>query len=466
MAQPALGAADLALYQLLRQLGIRPDLVAGHSYGEYAALCAAGAFDLATLFVLSEARGRSIIEAAKEDLGTMAAIRADAAAIQPIIEPVQGVWIANLNAPRQTIISGTKEGIARALQLLQEQGITGRAIPVACAFHSPLVAPAQTRLAGALDRAEFATPAVAVYGNAIAGPYPDEPAEIRSRLAEHLVEPVRFADEIEAMYEAGARFFVEVGPRNVLSGLVGQILADRQHLAVNTDGPGRHGLSQLQHALGQLAVHGVPMDLEQLFARRQVRLLNVANLVQTTQPEVLSPSTWLVNGSNARPAHGPKPTPKRPPLEGMVLSNGSATNGAKSPGVVAPSTAAQLPSPASPSQLPASTNGHSHPVTPATPRPVVAPADLTVDGETQVMVQFQDLMSSFLETQRSVMLAYLQGSAASDGAIAPAVSASTLPSQGAVAGPAPTEPTPAAGCSAGRPSGCFTGTRHSPVGWR
>ena len=156
---------------------------------------------------------------------------------------------------------------------------------------------------------------------------------------------MRFADEIEAMYEAGARFFVEVGPRNVLSGLVGQILADRQHLAVNTDGPGRHGLSQLQHALGQLAVQGVPMDLEQLFARRQVRLLNIANLVQTTQTEVLSPSTWLVNGSNARPAHGPKPTPKRPPLEGMVLSNSSATNGTKSPGAVASSTAAATAQP-------------------------------------------------------------------------------------------------------------------------
>ena len=178
VAQPALGAADLALFQLLRQLGIQPDLVAGHSYGEYAALCAAGAFDLATLFVLSEARGRSIIEAAKEDLGTMAAIRADAAAIQPIIEPVQGVWIANLNAPRQTIISGTKEGIARALQLLQEQGITGRAIAGPCAFHSPLVAPAQTRLAGAVDpsRGFRQTPAVAVYRDAIAGPYPDEPS--------------------------------------------------------------------------------------------------------------------------------------------------------------------------------------------------------------------------------------------------------------------------------------------------
>lgn len=95
VAQPALGAADMALFRLLQGLGVQPDLVAGHSYGEYPATCAAGVIALETLAILSEARGRSIIEAAEDDLGTMAAVRADARTIAPVVEPVEGVWTAN-----------------------------------------------------------------------------------------------------------------------------------------------------------------------------------------------------------------------------------------------------------------------------------------------------------------------------------------------------------------------------------
>ena len=91
----ALGAADMALFRLLQGLDVPPDLVAGHSYREYPATCAAGVIALETLAILSEARGRSIIEAAEDDLGTMAAVRADARTIAPVVEPVEGVWTAN-----------------------------------------------------------------------------------------------------------------------------------------------------------------------------------------------------------------------------------------------------------------------------------------------------------------------------------------------------------------------------------
>ncbi len=126
-------------------------------------------------------------------------------------------------------------------------------------------------------------------------------------LARHLVSPVRFRDEIESMYAAGARVFIEVGPQGVLTSLVSQTLADRPHLAVATDLKGRPGLVQLQHLLGQLVVCGVPVQLERLHDGRGLRRLDLDNLERDSAPPKLSPSTWLVNSVRVRPVNGPEP---------------------------------------------------------------------------------------------------------------------------------------------------------------
>src|SRR5262249_3311764 len=194
VAQPAIGAANVALSSLLGRLGLRPELVAGHSYGEYVALCAAGVFDERTLAVVSETRGRAILEAAKDDLGTMAAADAGPDTVARVLGSLDGVWIANLNSPEQTIISGTRAGVEEALRRLKEQDVRAKSVPVACAFHSPLVAPARDRLASFLGTLEFAAPRVEVYSNTTAAPYAQEPREVAALLAEHLVQPVRFAD--------------------------------------------------------------------------------------------------------------------------------------------------------------------------------------------------------------------------------------------------------------------------------
>ena len=142
IAQPALGAADLALFNLLQSLGINPEMVAGHSYGEYVALSAAGVLAPDDLITLSEARARFIAEGAGPHPGTMAAINADVDTVAGLIEKVEGVWVANINAPQQTVISGTKPGIEAAVEIFRQQGLQARIIPVSCAFHSPLVSPA------------------------------------------------------------------------------------------------------------------------------------------------------------------------------------------------------------------------------------------------------------------------------------------------------------------------------------
>src|SRR5206468_10512487 len=130
-----------------------------------------------------------------------------------------------------------------------------------------------------------------LFSNVSAAPYPNDPAGAAELLIDQLVSPVRFAEQIQAMYDAGARLFVEVGPGRVLSGLVDQILGDAAHVAIATDARDHSGLTQFQQALAQLAAHGVPVNLDRLFARRSLRLIDWnAPCAQDTA----SPTTWMV----------------------------------------------------------------------------------------------------------------------------------------------------------------------------
>ena len=142
VAQPALGAASLGMFRLLTRLGVRADLFAGHSYGDYVALCAAGTLSTDDLIRVSHERGRIILDATERMPGAMAAVEADAETVASVLDELDGVMAANLNSPNQTVISGTEEGVQGALDCFQRLGIRGQRIPVACAFHSPLVAAA------------------------------------------------------------------------------------------------------------------------------------------------------------------------------------------------------------------------------------------------------------------------------------------------------------------------------------
>ncbi len=318
VAQPALGIAELALADLLQRVGVRPDVLAGHSYGELVALCIAGALPEDALLELSALRGRRIVEACAigNDAGTMAAVAADAASVARSIEGLADVVVANDNGPDQVVISGPTAEISIANARLRAAGFTVRAIPVACAFHSPLVTPACATFAHDLADVDIAPLARTVYSNTTASAYPVDPAAIRERLAEHIGKPVRFAAEIEAMYAAGTRTFVEVGPGRVLTGLVTRILGDRPHVAVACDRAGEDGITQLLLALGQLAVHGVPVDTHALFTDRHAQLLDLKS------PPAAGPSTsaWWVNGQRAWPMHGELPSHAMRPVTAPVVA--------------------------------------------------------------------------------------------------------------------------------------------------
>jgi acyl transferase domain-containing protein/NAD(P)H-dependent flavin oxidoreductase YrpB (nitropropane dioxygenase family)/NADP-dependent 3-hydroxy acid dehydrogenase YdfG len=298
VAQPALGVTGLAMHELLTSLGVQPDHLGGHSYGELVALAAASALDPAGLLELSEARGQAILAAAGADPGTMAAVAAPAEQVAAVLGDGP-VVVANHNAPAQTVISGPTPAVQAALNRLAGLGLTGALIPVACAFHSPVVAGATPILAAELDRRTVGSPQLPVWSNTTAAPYPTEPDAVRATLATHIAEPVRFVEQVEAMYAAGVRVFVETGPGRVLTQLVGTILRDRPHVAVATDAPGEPGLRRLLLALAELAIAGVPVDPAELFRGRDACLVSASvSAVARRRPG------WVVNGHLVRTADG------------------------------------------------------------------------------------------------------------------------------------------------------------------
>jgi acyl transferase domain-containing protein/NAD(P)H-dependent flavin oxidoreductase YrpB (nitropropane dioxygenase family)/NAD(P)-dependent dehydrogenase (short-subunit alcohol dehydrogenase family) len=427
VTQPAMGAANMGMFNLLGALGIKPHMVAGHSYGEIVALCAARAFSDEDLYVLSETRGRLIMEAAGQELGTMAAVGTTPERISEALQSIEDVWIANLNSPKQTIISGTRDGIEEAVKCLKARNVRTTPIAVSCAFHSPIMAPVQERLAEFLATIDFAVPQVKVFSNTSAGPYPQDPKAIGALLSKHLIRPVRFAEEVEEMYKAGARVFVEVGPRNVLTALIQQTLAEAPHLAVTLDMPGRSGLVQLQHALGQLAADGIAVQLDRLYQARRPRQLNLNALVQETKEKPLPPTTWMVNGGRAWPLQMPG-TASDPELTQQDDAHSSSGSAPKSVVSQTPDTSAER-RPAAPSAIPKSeaepqtTESLTPPAGSGAPgqsrtTTTTAPISSASEGEVdQIMQRYQQMMSRFLEVQQHVMLAYLGSDESSQGAL-------------------------------------------------
>ncbi|MFE3055843.1 SDR family NAD(P)-dependent oxidoreductase [Nocardia sp. NPDC059239] len=303
IAQRALGAAGMAMHQLLTSLGVRPDAVAGHSYGEFVALYAAGVFGADELLDLSIARGEAIhaavVSAADGDPGAMAAVAATPQRVRAVLGGNSGcrtVVVANHNAPDQTVISGPTPAIDAAMACFGESGLKATKLQVACGFHSPVVAGAAEPLAAELRRRSMAEPSIPVWSNTTASPYPEAPQAIRDMLVRHLTEPVRFADQIEAMYNSGIRVFVEAGPGRVLTGLAGRILAGRPHTAVACDVPGEPGLRRLLLTLGELAVAGVPVDPTPLFHGRDATTVSTSAVPRRPG--------WFVNGHLIRTAAG------------------------------------------------------------------------------------------------------------------------------------------------------------------
>ncbi len=390
VAQPALGIGALAVTQLLGECGVVPDVLGGHSYGELVALAVAGALPEDELLALSEHRGQVMVAAAGDDPGCMAAAGASAAAVRSALADagIDDVVVANDNGPGQVVISGTTPGVARAAEALDAARIAHRSIPVACAFHSPVVAGAAPAFAEILARLDVRPPDRPVYANVSAAPYPGDPAAVRSLLASQLASPVRFREQVEAMYDAGVRCFVEAGSGRVLTQLVGRILGDRPHLAVAVDVPGEPGVPQFLHALARLAVAGVPVRPERLFEGR-ARVVDAAALGR-------GPG-WWVNGHLVRTA------------DGAVVAGGLPPGPELSVGPLDPAGPLAVPG-----AVPAGTAG-------AVPGAVPG-------GRDAAMIAYLESMRSLVEAQRDVFLGYLGAPVPAPASPAAAVPAPVAPS--------------------------------------
>jgi [acyl-carrier-protein] S-malonyltransferase len=225
--QPAVTVVNMCLFDALATDVVAPQAVCGHSLGEYSALYAAGVLSAGDALNAVRHRGRLMQREAEKHPGAMAAIIGlPAEKVTEILEPLirsGPLALANFNTPEQTVVSGTPELVAQAGSLAKGAG--GRAVPlkVSGAWHSPLMAGAYEDFAAFLATCEFRPPRLPVYLNATATPETD-PAGLRQAMSRQLTSPVRFADMIVNLRTAGVDIWVEVGPKNVLTGLVKKIL--------------------------------------------------------------------------------------------------------------------------------------------------------------------------------------------------------------------------------------------------
>ena len=221
--QPALVATSLACLAALEPLGLEPAFVVGHSVGEYSALAACGALSTRDAVALVRERGLATAAAARERPGAMAAvIGLDDEVVEELCERIEDVWPANYNCPGQIVVSGAPASVERLCELATERGARRTVtLRVTGAFHSPLVASAAARLRPALDTVAWHEPGVRFMSTVTASVELGE--RLPGLLIDQLTAPVRFTQAVAALVSSGADAFVEVGPGQVLAGLVRRI---------------------------------------------------------------------------------------------------------------------------------------------------------------------------------------------------------------------------------------------------
>jgi len=263
-AQPAIGSFSVGVFNTFKQAGFKADFTAGHSFGELTALWAADVISEADYMALAMARGEAMSAKNNQqvDSGTMAAVIGDITDIENSISDIEGVSIANYNANNQAVIAGATKAIKLATASLTDAGLKVIELPVSAAFHTPLVAHAQAPFAKSIDGVKFNKPKIAVYANASGEKYDENPTKIKKTLKDHILQSVQFSKEINNIYDAGGRIFIEFGPKNIVTRLVDNILADKADIITIATNSNHKQSSDLQLRLAavQLAVLGVDLE--------------------------------------------------------------------------------------------------------------------------------------------------------------------------------------------------------------
>lgn len=247
VAQPAIMATSLAVLEAMENEGIPFSAVAGHSLGEYAAMVASGILTLEDGFRVIKERAAAMQECAENQDGSMVAVLGmDSEEIAQVCESVDGYVVpVNYNNPKQTVIAGETSAVDLAVEKFTELGKRTSRLKVNAAFHSKLMQPAADRFKEAIANIPFHTPEVEYFSNVLGGKMTDF-SDMVGYLTTHLVSPVQFVKELNAMREAGYDTYVELGPNKVLAGLVKKTLKDVTVLNVENQKTFENAISNLE----------------------------------------------------------------------------------------------------------------------------------------------------------------------------------------------------------------------------
>jgi|AGTN01.2.fsa_nt_gi Polyketide synthase modules and related proteins len=272
--------AEWALYVLLKNLGIEPDTVLGCSTGEFAAMAISGTFDIETcaemFYHMSATVARSIPQERVKQLRSLQ-VSSSYSGVSTLFETLEEpVYLSAELSAQQSIVTGSKTVIEKAIPLLEQAGVKFVQLPVAIPYHTPLVSDALNSdfEKQYIRKYPVAQAKMRAWSCSLAGTYPDDANAVRDIGTQLFKHPVRFSESIEAMYQDGVRVFIELGPKGGLTSSVDKILNGRPHLALAADVPNRTSVLQLHHLLAVLACHGVKMTLAHLYDRRNLEAVD------------------------------------------------------------------------------------------------------------------------------------------------------------------------------------------------
>jgi acyl transferase domain-containing protein/NAD(P)-dependent dehydrogenase (short-subunit alcohol dehydrogenase family) len=287
ITQPAVLATDLALTRLLAAYGIEPDFTMGHSLGEYGALVAAGGLPFVDSLEAVSARGRGMTQVTMEDNGRMAAVFAPIEEVEKILKTINGyVVIANVNSNRQAVVGGASKAVEQAMEAFQRAGYEVAALPVSHAFHTSIVAGASEPLRQVLQRLHLQSPRLPIVANTNGEFYPTGPdvvAKMLDILTQQVASPVQFIKGLRTLYEAGARVFVEVGPKKALQGFAEDVLGGNGDVvSLFTNHPKVDDIVAFNQALCGLYAAGLGRGTEE--ALREPAVAAAASSAETSKP--------------------------------------------------------------------------------------------------------------------------------------------------------------------------------------
>ncbi|MEJ2512472.1 MAG: acyltransferase domain-containing protein [Anaerolineales bacterium] len=314
ITQPAVLTANIAIMRLLGSHHIHPDMLIGHSLGEYGALVAASSLSFKDALEIVSARGHAMSALEVEDNGCMAAVLAPIEEVEKIISQIdEYVVLANVNSPVQSVIGGETIAVDKAIALFQAAGLQAVKIPVSHAFHTRIVAPASDVLRKMIERTNIQPPQIPIAANVTGETYPQDIPTIVNMLSDHISSPVQFVKGIQTLYQSGARIFVEVGPKRVLNSLAKDTLKEYEDVTiVATNHPRKGGIESIYEALCQLYALGLGYELDKTASQaaektdeiQKVNTLPNARPNDLTNPQPINGSVVISGAGLGLPGRG------------------------------------------------------------------------------------------------------------------------------------------------------------------